>query len=92
LATAVVLGQLWRVAEWSPELWASSRVLGAEQGDATGKKAGHWGGLYSRGAGVVTGDRGRAGVRARACSERAPECQPASNTWELPSAMVQWLI
>jgi hypothetical protein len=33
---------------------------------ATGKAAGHWDGLYSRGAGVVTGGRGRAGVRARA--------------------------
>ena len=51
--------------------------------------AGHRGGLYSHDAGVVTGGRGRAGVRARACSERAPECQPASNTWELASAMVQ---
>jgi hypothetical protein len=40
--------------------------------DATGKIAGHWGGLYSRGAGLVTGGRGRAGVRARACFERAP--------------------
>jgi hypothetical protein len=50
------------------------------------------GGLYSRGAGVVTGGRGREGVHARACSERAPECQPASNTWELASAMVQRLI
>jgi hypothetical protein len=57
--------------------------------EETGKAAGHWDGLYSRGAGVVTGGRGRAGVRARACSERAPECQPASNTWELASAMVQ---
>ena len=57
--------------------------------DATGKIAGHWGGLYSRGAGVVTGGRGRAGVRARACSERAPECQPASNTCVFASAMVQ---
>ena len=57
--------------------------------DATGKIAVHWGGLYSRGAGVVTGGRGRAGVRARACSERAPEYQPASNTWKLASAMVQ---
>jgi hypothetical protein len=57
--------------------------------DATGKTAGLWDGLYSRGAGVVTSGRGRAGVRARACSERAPECQPASNTWELASAMVQ---
>jgi hypothetical protein len=57
--------------------------------DATGKTAGLWDGLYSRGTGVVTGGRGRAGVRARACSKRAPECQPASNTWELASAMVQ---
>jgi hypothetical protein len=57
--------------------------------DATGKTAGLWDGLYSRGAGVVTGSRGRAGVRARAGSERAPECQPVSNTWELASAMVQ---
>jgi hypothetical protein len=57
--------------------------------DATGKTAGLWDGLYCRGAGVVTSGRGRAGVRAWACSERAPECQPASNTWELASAMVQ---
>jgi hypothetical protein len=56
---------------------------------ATGKAAGHWDGLYSHGAGVVTGGRGHAGVHARACSERAPECQPSSNTWELASAMVQ---
>ena len=57
--------------------------------EATGKAAEHWDGFYSRGACVVTGGCGRAGVRARACSERAPECQPASNTWELASAMVQ---
>jgi hypothetical protein len=57
--------------------------------EATGKAAEHWDGLYSRGVGVVTGGCGRAGVRARACSERAPGCQPASNTWELASAMVQ---
>ena len=57
--------------------------------EATGKAAGHWDGLYSRGAGVVTGGRGRAGVRARACSERAPGCQLASNTWRVASAMVQ---
>jgi hypothetical protein len=57
--------------------------------EATGKAAGHWDGLYSRGASVVTGGRGRAGVRTWACSERAPECQPASNMWELASAMVQ---
>jgi hypothetical protein len=57
--------------------------------EATGKAAEHWDGLYSHGVGVVTGGLGRAGVRARACSERAPGCQPASNTWELASAMVQ---
>jgi hypothetical protein len=65
------------------------RGVGRGKGDATGKKAGHWGGLYSRGAGVVTGGRGRVGVRARACSEHAPECQPASNTCVFASAMVQ---
>jgi hypothetical protein len=58
-------------------------------GDATGKMVVHWGGLYSRGAGVVTGGRGRARVRARTCSGRAPECQPASNTCVFASAMVQ---
>jgi hypothetical protein len=73
------------VAEAMGELGGVRR--GTEE--ATGKAAGHWDGLYSRGAGVVTGGRERAGVRARACSERAPECQPASNTWELASAMVQ---
>jgi hypothetical protein len=57
--------------------------------DATGKTAELWDGLYSRGTGVVMGGRGRVGVRARACSGRAPECQPSSNTWELASAMVQ---
>jgi hypothetical protein len=65
------------------------RGVGRETGDVTGMKAGHWGGLYSHGTGVVTGGRGRAGVRARACSERAPECQPASNTCVFASAMVQ---
>ena len=58
-------------------------------GEATGKMVVHWGGLYSRGAGVVTGGRGRVGVRSQACSERAPECQPASNTCVFASAMVQ---
>jgi hypothetical protein len=57
--------------------------------EATRKAAEHWDGLYSRGVGVVTGGRGRAGVRARACSERAPGFQPPPNTWELASAMVQ---
>jgi hypothetical protein len=31
--------------------------------DATRKIAGHWGGLYSHGAGMVTGRRGRVGAR-----------------------------
>jgi hypothetical protein len=70
---------------------AMGELRGVERGigDATGKKARHWGGLYSRSAGVVTGGRRRAGIRARACSERAPECQPASNTCLFASAMVQ---
>jgi hypothetical protein len=67
--------------------WLGKVRRGTEE--ATGKAAEHWGGLYSRGAGVVTGGRGRAGVRARACSERAPGCQLVSNTWKLASAMVQ---
>ena len=36
-ATVVVLGQLWRVAERSPELWASSGELGAGQGMQRGR-------------------------------------------------------
>jgi hypothetical protein len=70
---------------------AMSELRGVWHGakDATGKTAGLWDGFYSRGTGVVMGGRERAGFRARACSERAPECQPASNTWELASAMVQ---
>jgi hypothetical protein len=67
--------------------WLGKVRRGTEE--ATRKAAEHWDGLYSRGAGMVTGGRGRAGVRARACSERAPGCQPASNMWELASAMVQ---
>ena len=42
--------------------------------EATGKIAGHWGGIYSRGVGVVTWRPRACGVRVRACSERAPEC------------------
>jgi hypothetical protein len=57
---------------------------------ATGRIARHWGRLYSRDAGARSrGGRGRAGVRTRACSERAPECQPSSNTCVFASAMVQ---
>jgi hypothetical protein len=67
--------------------WLGGVRRGTEE--AMGKAAEHWDGLYSRGAGVITGGRGRAGVCARACSERAPGCQPTSNTWELASAMVQ---
>ena len=51
--------------------WLGKVRRGTEE--ATGKAAEHWGGLYSRGAGVVTGGRGRAGVRARACSECPPD-------------------
>jgi hypothetical protein len=70
---------------------AKGGLVGVRRGteEATGKAAEHWDGLYSHGVGVVTGGRGRTEVRARACSERAPGCQPASNTWELASAMVQ---
>jgi hypothetical protein len=57
--------------------------------EATGKIADNWGGLYSRGAGVVTGRPRARGVRVRACSERAPECQPTSNTWGFTSVRVQ---
>jgi hypothetical protein len=67
--------------------WLGKVRRGTEE--ATRKAAEHWGGLSSRDAGVVTGGRGRAGVRARACSKRAPGCQLASNTWKLASAMVQ---
>jgi hypothetical protein len=81
----VALASRGEVAEAMGELRGVRR--GTE--DATGKIAGHWGGLHSCGASVVTGGRGRAGVRARACSERAPECQPASNTCVFASAMVQ---
>jgi hypothetical protein len=73
------------VAEAMGEL----RGVGRGTGDATGKMSRNWGGLYSRGPGVVTGGRGHTGVRARACSERAPECQPASNTCVFASALVQ---
>jgi hypothetical protein len=53
---------------------AKGELRGVRRGteEATGKAAGHWDVLYSHGAGVVTGGRGHAGVRARACSERAP--------------------
>jgi hypothetical protein len=72
---------------------AMGELRGVRRGieDATGKIAGQWGGLYSRGVGMVMGGHGRTGVHARACSERPPppECQPASNTCVFASAMVQ---
>jgi hypothetical protein len=53
--------------------------VGRGTGDAMGKMAGHWGGLYSRGTGVVTGGRGRAGfVHGRALS--APPCDSPRRT------------
>jgi hypothetical protein len=61
LATAVVLGQLWRVAERSPELWASSRVLGVGQGMQWGRRLGTGAGFiavaraWSRAAADVRG-------------------------------------
>jgi hypothetical protein len=64
------------------------RGVGRGTGDVTRKMAGHWGGLYSRGAGMVTDGRGHVVVHARACSGRAPECQPASNTCAFASAIV----
>jgi hypothetical protein len=57
--------------------------------EATGKIAGHCGGLYSRGAGVVRGRPWARRVRVRACSKRAPECRPTSNTWGFTSVRVQ---
>jgi hypothetical protein len=47
---AGAMGELWGVRRWTE--------------DATGKIAGHWGKLYSRGAGAVTGrPRARGGSR-----------------------------
>jgi hypothetical protein len=70
---------------------AMGELRGVRRGteEATRKIAGHWGGLYSRGAGMVTGRPRAHGVRVRACFERAPECQPTSNTWGFTSARVQ---
>jgi hypothetical protein len=57
--------------------------------EATGKLAGHWVGFIATTRVWSRGGHGRAGVRTRACSERAPECQPSSNTCGFASAMVQ---
>jgi hypothetical protein len=52
------------------------RGVGRRIGDATGKMAGHWGGLYSRGAGVVTGGRGRAGFAHGRALSAPPSVSP----------------
>jgi hypothetical protein len=57
----VALAKRGEVTEVAGVLWRVRR--GAEE--ATGKMAGHWGGLYSHGAGVVTGrPRARGGSHA----------------------------
>jgi hypothetical protein len=65
--------------------WCAEEVIG--------KVAEHKGGFYSHARARHRrwrgGDRGRAGVRVRACSGRAPECLPTSNTWWFTSASVQ---
>jgi hypothetical protein len=57
--------------------------------EETGKMARHWVGFIAAAREWSRGGRGRAGVCVRACSERAPECQPSSNTWGFASARVQ---
>jgi hypothetical protein len=89
LATVVALGRLWRVAGRSPELRASSGELGAAHRRQRGRWSGTGVGFIAAAWAWSRGGRGRAGVRVRACSERAPECQPTSNTWGFTSALVQ---
>jgi hypothetical protein len=74
---------------------AAGRLGQARHGaeGVTGKVAMHEGGLYSHsrarhGRGHGNG-RGRMGAHVRACSRRAPECLPTSNTWWFTSAGVQ---
>jgi hypothetical protein len=84
LATVVALGRLWRVAGRSPELRAGSGELGVVRRRQRGRKP-STGTCFI----AVAWAWSRVAAGARACSERAPGCQPASNTWELASAMVQ---
>jgi hypothetical protein len=44
--------------------------------EATGKAAGHWDGLYSHGAGVVTGGRGRGGFAHGRALSAPPSVSP----------------
>jgi hypothetical protein len=89
LAIVVALGRLWRVAGRSLELQASLGVLGVVQR----RQRGRW--QCTRVGFIATtwvwawGGRGHAGVRVRACSGRAPECQPTLNTWGFTSVRVQ---
>jgi hypothetical protein len=85
----VDLGRLWRVAGRSPELWASSGEFGAVQRRQRGRWSGTGVGFIAAAWAWSWGGRGHAGVRVRACSERAPECQPSSNTRGFTSARVQ---
>jgi hypothetical protein len=68
---------------------ASSGEFGAVQRRQRGRWPGTGVGFIAATQAWSRGGRGRAGVRVRACSERAPECQPSSNTWGFTSARVQ---
>jgi hypothetical protein len=61
LATVVALGRHWRFAGRSPELRAGSGKSGEVWRRQRGRQPSTGVGFYSRGAGVVTGGRGRAG-------------------------------
>jgi hypothetical protein len=89
LATVVALGRLWRVAGRSPELWASSGELGVVQRRQRGRWPGTGVGFIAAAQAWSRGGRGCVGVHVRACSKRAPECQPTSNTWGFTPARVQ---
>jgi hypothetical protein len=80
---------LGRVAGRSPELWASSGEFGAVHRRQRGRWSGTGVGFIAAARVRSRGDRGRVGVRVRACSERSPKCQPSSNTWGFTSARVQ---
>jgi hypothetical protein len=52
------------------------RGVGRGTGDATGKMVGHWGGLYSRGVGVVTGGHGAWGFTHGRALSAPPSVSP----------------
>jgi hypothetical protein len=94
LATVVALGRLWLVTGRSPELRASSGELGVVQRRQWGRWPCTRVGFIAAMRALAQGGRVRVGVHVRACSGRAPECQPTSNTWGFTSARVQrpiWL-